>query len=72
MINAKEVEAMKRRLRQAADEDHSKRARQAQLTVYAKKSTKKMRKAKGPKRGKGGDFFTVGNRLPGPAYGGRR
>ena len=71
MINGKEIEQVKRRLKKEAALDNEKRARVAQLAKYARKSTAKMHKGNRKKRGKA-DLLSTSGRLPGGAFSNQR
>lgn len=68
MPSAKEVEAIKRKLKKEAENDHLDRAREAGLAAYASKSNAKIRKSQNSKA-KRRDIFSKSTRLPGSGFG---
>ena len=67
MPNAKEIEAIKQKLRKQTQEDNQKRRRQAELAAYAKKSDVKARKSPRSKASRR-DIFSKGGRMPGSGF----
>jgi hypothetical protein len=69
MVSAKDIEAVKRRLKQAEELDNQNRASEASVTKYRKRSNAGMAKSKSNAAKR--DLFARGRRLPGAGYSGK-
>ncbi len=67
MPSTKEIEAIKRKLRKEAAEDHRKRTSSAGLAKYERKSNAKAKKGNKSKA-RGRDVYTNMTRLPGSGF----
>jgi len=68
MPSAREVEAIKRKMKKEAENDHLRRTREAGPSAYARKSNAKIRKSQKSKA-KRRDIFSKSTRLPGSGFG---
>lgn len=67
VATAKEIEALKRKLKREAEKDQVERTRQARLSRYAAKSNAGARKGNRSKASRR-DIFSKGGRLPGSGF----
>jgi hypothetical protein len=67
MLTPKEIEAIKKRLKEDAEKDETTRSRESALRAYERKSNAKAKKASNSKASQR-DIFTKGSRISGSGF----